>query len=372
VRGSLTRRGERSWRFKYDLPGNSKRETRYVTIKDTTKAKAQAEAAKIIASVAGGTHVDPSAETVAEFLERWLRDEAAINVSNASCTKYAQLLRTHVAARVGPLPLQKLTGAHLKQVYAAMAREGLSDRTRLHVHRVVHTMLKHAEQWGVVPRNVAKMIDAPKIEERDEVATLTTEHVQRVLDSLTDKSLRMIALLLLMTGLRRNEALALHWRDVDLDAAKLKVVHAFEHHTKEGLRLKAPKTRRSRRTVTLPSAFVTELRAHKRAQQELRLALGIGGRATLVFDEPDGTPLSPDTITRRWERATKRLGLKATLHSLRHTHASTLILSGLDVITVSRRLGHSSPVLTLNTYGHLIRPDDQAATIMDKALKRME
>ena len=87
MRGSLTRRGERSWRFKYDLPGNSKRETRYVTIKDTTKAKAQAEAAKIIASVAGGTHVDPSAETVAEFLERWLRDEAAINVSNASCTK---------------------------------------------------------------------------------------------------------------------------------------------------------------------------------------------------------------------------------------------------------------------------------------------
>jgi integrase len=298
-----------------------------------------------------------------------LRDEADINVRSASYVKYAQLLRGHVAARIGSIPIQKLTGAHLKQIYADMARNGLSDRTRLHVHRVVHTMLKHAVQWGVVPRNVAKMIDAPKVEQKDEVATLAPEQVQQVLESLTDKLLRMIALLLLATGLRRNEALALHWRDVDLDTGKLKVVHAFEHHTKEGLRLKAPKTSRSRRTVTLPSSLVTELRAHRKAQQELRLRCGIGGKATLVFDQPDGSPLSPDTITRRWERATKALGLKATLHSLRHTHASTLILSGLDVISVSRRLGHSSPVLTLNTYGHLIRPDDQADVIMDKALK---
>jgi hypothetical protein len=155
MKGHLTRRGQRSWRLKYDLPaGNGRRETRYVTLHGTRK-EAQAQAAKITASVATGLHVDPSTETVAAFVERWLRDWADANVSNKTFASYAGWLRNHVAARVGAIPIQKLQAAHLQSVYAAMAKEGLSDRSRLHTHRVVSTMLKHATQWGVVPRNVA-------------------------------------------------------------------------------------------------------------------------------------------------------------------------------------------------------------------------
>jgi integrase len=64
----------------------------------------------------------------------------------------------------------------------------------------------------------------------------------------------------------------------------------------------------------------------------------------------------------------KKVGLTATLHSLRHTHASTLIASGLDVLTISRRVGHGSPALTLTVHGHLFTPDDRAAAIMEAAL----
>src|SRR5262249_39713345 len=155
----------------------------------------------------------------------------------------------------------------------------------------------------------------------------------------------------------RGEVLALRWQDVDFDAGTLKVEQAFEQTKRGGLCLKAPKNRRSRRTVTLPPTILTELRAHRTVQQELRLACGIGGRATFVFDQPDGSPLSPGAITNQWRRAMKALGLKATLHSLRHTHASTLIASGLDVLTISRRLGHATPAITLNVYGHLFKPD---------------
>ena len=68
----------------------------------------------------------------------------------------------------------------------------------------------------------------------------------------------------------------------------------------------------------------------------------------------------------------KRAGLKATFHSLRHTHASALITRGLDLLTISRRLGHGSPVITLGVYGHLFKPDDRAAAIMEAALKGAE
>jgi len=65
-------------------------------------------------------------------------------------------------------------------------------------------------------------------------------------------------------------------------------------------------------------------------------------------------------------------GLKATFHSLRHTHASTLIASGLDVLTISRRLGHGSPAITLGVYGHLFKPDDRAASIMESVFAGMD
>jgi integrase len=366
---NLTRRGKTSWRVKFDEPSaTGKRETKYITFRAPTKAQAQIEAAKIIAAAAGGQAVDPSTETVAQFIERWLRDWAEINVSNATYTRYAGLLRGNVAPVIGTIPIQKLQAAHVQQVYSSMARAGLSDRSRLHAHRVIHRMLGHAAKWGVVTRNVATIVDAPKVKAR-EVEILTPTQVQTVLEALRGRPLYLIALTLLTSGLRRGEGLALRWKEVDLEAGTVQVVRAFEQTAKAGLVVKEPKSRHGRRTVTLPASTVAELRTHRKAQQELRLSLGIGGRAELVFDHPDGSPLSPDAITHQWTKAMKAAGMKGTtLHSLRHTHCSTLLAAGLDVLTIARRLGHADAVLVLRTYGHLIKPDDRAAAIMEVAL----
>src|SRR5262245_12423978 len=164
-RGNLTRRGERSWRLKFDDgrdPVTGKRISKFVTLHGTRK-QTQAQAATILAGNASGLNVDPSTETVAQFSERWLRDWAEINVSNTTFTRYAALLRNNVAPTIGAIPIQKLQAAHLQQVYAAMARAGLSDRTRLHAHRVVSLMLSHAAKWNVTPRTVAERVDAPRV-----------------------------------------------------------------------------------------------------------------------------------------------------------------------------------------------------------------
>jgi integrase len=375
MKGNLTRRGKSSWRLKFDTGRDSttgRRITKFVTLRGT-KAQAQAEAARIIATAASGEHVDPSRETVGAFVERWLRDWANNNVSNKTWTRYAQLLRKHLASRLGSVPIQKLRAADLQAAYAAMAEEGLADQTRLHLHRVVHRMLGHALQWGVVIRNVAMMVDAPRVRAH-EIEILTPAEVKAVLEKLRGRSLYPIASVALATGMRRGELLALRWQDVDLDGATLKVERALEQTKRAGLVFKPPKTRYGRRTITLPPSTVTELRAHRKAQAEQRLALGLGKAPedALVFATWDGSTRSPNALTKEWSKAMQAASLEATFHSLRHTHASTLIASGLDVLTISRRLGHGSPAITLGVYGHLFKPDDRAAAIMESVFTGMD
>jgi integrase len=171
--------------------------------------------------------------------------------------------------------------------------------------------------------------------------------------------------LALATGMRRGELLALQWSDVDLDAAKpfLRVERSLEE-TKAGLRLKSPKTKRGRRSVTLPADAVAMLRSHKVEQMQLRLALGMGNikQDTLVFSDVEGRPLNPHAISRAWRRVcdTEKLP-RVSFHALRHTHVSVLIKAGVDVLTISRRIGHSRASMTLDVYGHLIDGGDEAA-----------
>jgi integrase len=167
--------------------------------------------------------------------------------------------------------------------------------------------------------------------------------------------------------MRRGELLALRWRDLDLDGGKLRVEQSIEQ-TKAGLRFKAPKTRHGRRTISLPPSAVSLLREHWKAQQEARLRLGMGKAPedALVFPTWDSRPRSPNVLTKEWSIAVREIGLTVTFHSLRHTHASHLIASGMDALAVSRRLGHGSPTITLGVYGHLFpQADDRAAAIME-------
>jgi len=108
-------------------------------------------------------------------------------------------------------------------------------------------------------------------------------------------------------------------------------------------------------------------RSHWKAQQEQRLALGTGKAPPdgLVFPTWEGEPRQPDGLSKEFSETMNEIGLPhVTLHTLRHTHASQLITSGMDILTVSRRLGHSSPAITLTVYGHLLSPKDDAAAIM--------
>jgi len=369
MKGHIRQRG-RNWAIVLDHhdPMTGQRKRRWHSFKGT-KRQAQIRCAELVAELQSGTSVDPSKITVVEFLDRFDRDWAALHVSARSRDRYRFAL-DHVRRHLGNRMLQKVHVADIAALYAALTREGLAPRTTRMVHTALHRALGQAKNWGILRDNPADIAKPPKAPDR-ETPILQPDQAAALLDRLRGQPLYLIASVALGTGMRRNELLGLRWGDVDLDTGRLTIEQALEQTATHGIRIKAPKTKHGRRTISLPAHLAAELRQHWREQQEQRLGMGLGKapEASPIFATADGEHLSPNAITKAWPVAMAAIGMPAvTLHSLRHTHASMLINAGLDILTISRRLGHSSPTITLNVYGHLIHgTDDRAAQVMEAA-----
>jgi integrase len=380
--GHIRRRSEHSWELKFDVgadPITGKRRIRYSNFKGT-KREAEIELAKLVAANAAGEGVDPSRATIAEFVNRWEQDWAASNVGPKSLERYRQLLLLYVKPNIGSVRIQKLRPVHLNELYGKLLRGGgkdgrpLSPRTVGHVHRVLHRLLGHATTWGVTTQNVAAAVSPPRVPDESEVQILSEEQIATILHALEGRTLRPIVAFLLGTGARRGEALALRWKDLDLATGTVRIERSLEQ-TKSGLRFKSPKTKNGRRNVSISPWLFAELRAHRARQQERRLSLG-QGRApddSLVFARWDGSTRSPHWLTQKWALKMGALKIDCTLHGLRHTHVSQLIAAGMDVLTISRRIGHASPTITLGVYGHLFsNTDSRAAEIMEATFSRIK
>lgn len=374
--GHIRRRGERSWELKYDAasdPLTGRRVTRYRSFKGT-KRDAQVELTRLLAAADQGNDIDPAKTTLSEFLDRW-EAWAATQVSAKTLERYRELAAHHIRPHLGAARIQRLKTVSVVELYGKLQRPkpegaGLAPRTVGHVHRLLHRVFTHAVKWDVLPNNPITAAEPPRVE-RTEIEILAPDQIKAVLGALHGRLLYPVAVLGLATGMRRGELAALRWGDVDFDAGRIRVERSLEQ-TNAGLAFKAPKTNAGRRTISIPASIVSELRAHWRRQQEQRMALGLG-KATgddLVLARPDASPWPPDSLTTAWAKAVASLKLpKVTLHALRHTHASQLIAAGLDVVTVSRRIGHSNPTVTLNVYAHLFgNTDERAAAMVEAAL----
>jgi len=374
--GHVRRRGARSWELKFDVgvDANGNRKIRYASFKGT-KRDAQIELAKLIAAAAAGTLPDPSKTTVGEYLLKWIDGHRGL--SGKTAERYRQLIVSQIIPHLGAIVLQKLKPAQIADWHDKLAAGGgkegqpLSNRTVGHAHRVLHKALAHAAAIELVSRNVASVVKPPKVEET-EVESLKADEIDTVLAALKDHWLETISVLAISTGARRGEILALTWTHVDLDAGTIKIERSLEQ-TKAGLRFKAPKTAKGKRTVSLPPIAVDALRSHRRRQLELRLALGHGKPepGALVFCDHNGDPIPPNNLSRDWRRfvLTRKLP-PISFHGLRHSHVSALIAGGVDVLTVSRRIGHPSPVVTMKVYAHLFSETDKtAAKAIEAALR---
>lgn len=293
-------------------------------------------------------------EKVGPFLRRWLDDVARPTLRASTYKSYDDILRLHLIPGLGRIALAKLTPADVQEFQNAKLVAGLSPRRVQYLHAVLRRALVTAERWGMCSRNVAKLVDPPRVP-RHEIRPLTPVEARKLIEAAVDDRLHALYVTALGTGLRQGELLALGWDDVDLDARQLRVRHTLARIDGK-LTLLEPKTERSRRTVSVPEVVVTALRAHRTRQLMERLVAGSRwADSGHVFTTTIGTPIEPAAVTRAFHAVLERAGLpRSRFHDLRHAAATFLLAQGFTLEDVKRLLGHSSIVLTSNTYGHVL------------------
>jgi len=326
-------------------------------VKGTYK-DAQKELTRLLGDRDTGKLPTATRDTVKEFLAAML--DGMVRVSPKTLERYGQLAERQIYPHLGSDKIRYLTREQIESWHKTLLDAGLAPATVRQADVVLCKALKRIKNTAALER------EKPKAK-RKPVEILEPDEAKAALASIEGHYLWPIAFVALRTGMRRGELMGLYWRNVRLEAATVRVWGSLEQ-TGAGLRLKEPKTDSGKRTITIDPETVETLRRHKVETLEQRMACGLGGR---LDDVPVfsflGEWIPPDKVSRDWARNAK---VKATFHSLRHTHASVLLNNGVDILTVSKRLGHSKPSITLDVYGHIIKgSDEKAAAVIAEALK---
>jgi integrase len=292
--------------------------------------------------------------TTGQFLDRWLEDVAKATVRPRTYVSYEQTVRLHLKPTLGRIVLSRLRPQQVQALLNAKLASGLSPRSVGIVHAVLRTALNQGVQWDMVPRNVAALVQPPRVT-RAEISPLTPEQARDFLDAVRGDRLEALYSVGLALGLRQGEILGLRWADVDLEGGTIRVTQALQR-VNGRLDFVEPKSLSSRRTIPMPATVARALRAHRPWQLEERLAAGARWRESdLVFTTSLGTPLDSRNITRRFQVALERAGLpRLRFHDLRHTAASLMLAQGVPARVVMETLGHSQISLTMNTYSHVV------------------
>jgi integrase len=243
-----------------------------------------------------------------------------------------------------------------------MQERELSPRVVRYTHAVLSSALKQAVKWDMLHRSPACAVDLPRMV-RKEMKAMSPEEASRFLEAVKDTRQYALFNFALTTGMRPQEYLGLKWSDVDLEKGSATVQRAIVWNREKGggWVFAEPKTARSRRTIPLPASTVKALLEHKRQQGIERLRLGSEWHDHgLVFPTSIGTPYTLSSLINKWFKAAlvKAELTGFNLYSLRHTHATLLLANGENAKVASERLGHSTIVLTLDTYSHVL-PDMQ-------------
>ncbi len=250
----------------------------------------------------------------------------------------------------------------------------LSGKTVKEHHRFIRVVLAQAEREMLIPYNAADRAMAPKTASK-EVNYFQPDEITAILQKLEDEPLKWqtITHLLIVTGCRRGEIMGLKWSKVDWDNHRIKIDNNLLYSKECGIYEGGTKTENTR-YIKLPNETINLLRQFRTQQQELRLANGDRWQdLDFVFTQDDGKPMNPGSITSWLSDFSKRHGLPhINPHAFRHTVASVLIANGLDIVTVSKQLGHTKVSTTDDYYAHIIEDEKSKASecIADIMLRR--
>jgi integrase len=314
--------------------------------------------------------------TLVEWMTTWLeREERRVRSGTLRASTheaYAWNVQHYVTdTEIGATRIDRLTRDQFEAFYDGLTSRPLSPATVHRLHGVIRRSLNDAVERGVLAKNPAVGTHrTPKNtqtkyrpwDQGEVAAFLTNEDIKA---SPNHAALHLLT----MGGMRRGEALALRWSDLDPTTSRLSIQRAVSK-TKGGLIVGPPKSEAGRRTIVLDTETVRVLQRHRSHQQIERRWLTRHGSVDddgLMFANEHGKLLDPDGFSAKFTRLFRRAGLRRVrLHDLRHSHASHLIALGKSALFVQHRLGHSDISVTLGIYGHLFT-EMEADDVQDAA-----
>lgn len=309
-------------------------------------------------------------QTVRDYLTSWIRTEV-YRVKRGSARRYEREVRLHLIPGLGRIVLSKLTTQHVSTFYAHDLEQGDTSTRVAYTHRALHAALEDAFRIDVVQRDVADPVDPPRTPKR-QMAIYSEQQARMLLRAAAGDRLEALRILVLATGMRKGELLALTWSDVDLERARLTTKMTVQHYPGEKAIREEVKTSHSERVIALPTSVVSALRAHGERQAEEHARLGEAWNdLDLVFPNIIGRPIDARSFQRRWwMKLVQKAGLPyIRFHDLRHTAATLLLARGVPAKAVSVMLGHANASITLNLYGHVLpHMQQQLADVMDDIL----
>jgi len=367
--GSVVRRKDGRWEARIDRGFAGGKRQRQSVYGKTRREVANKLAAQLKAQQDGVMFV-PANQSVETYFADWL-DAVRPTIRERTHYRYEQYVRLHIVPTIGTVRLAKLAPQHLRRLYEAKLAEKLSPTTVLHLHRVIHAALNQAARWDLVTRNVADLVDPPRMVRRP-MTTLSAEQARTLFATASADRLHALYVLAVTTGMRQGELLALHWRDLDLKAGTAHVRGSLQQMRDGELKIVEPKTLRSRRQVTLTATALHALRRHRTRQAKERLRVGAAWLDDdLVFPNPVGGPMAANHLLRQnfYPLLAKAELPKIRFHDLRHTAATLLLEGNINTKVVSEMLGHTSVGITMDLYQHVTPTMQQvAADAMDGLL----
>lgn len=359
--GSVWQRKDGRWcaaAYLRSLDGGRRR----VVVYGKTRQEAKVKLRELLDKAERNVPATPAQLTVAAYLTDWL-DHARAHVRPSTYSGYESNVRLHLSPRIGKRKLARLTVRDVRVMVDQMRADGINGRSIQYAHATLRTALEHACREEIIPRNVARLVRIPAPTPLKPREPLTVAEARKLLAALRDDPRVALWTVLLMLGLRRSEACALAWDDINFGARTLRISKSL-HRADGHLQVMPTKTRRSNRTVPLPARCAYALAAHHRRLQEQR---GDGsGRpwhpTGYVFGTAWGTPLEPRNLTRMWTNLCREHDIRhVPLHGLRHTCVSLLLALGVHPRVVMEIVGHSAIEMTMNVYGHVNLDTQRAA-----------
>lgn len=319
----------------------------------------------------GGFATQQQSPRLADFLHTWLESSVKPRVRPLTYAGYKVNIEKHLIPTLGRVKLDQLTPQQVQGMINNRLAAGFSTKTVAYVHQVLRTALSLGVRWEMVSRNVAKLVDKPKVE-RKAINPLRPEEAREFLAAIRGHRLEALFTVALALGLRQGEALGLRWRDVDFAAGTLRVSNQLQRISGR-LSLVPPKTTKSRRTLVMPPLITDALRAHEKRQLAEKVWAGSKwSEADFVFANRSGGPTQARHVIEQFHEVLRSAGIRQIrFHDLRHSCATLLLVQGVSPRVVMEVLGHSEIALTMNAYSHVV-PELQrdAADRMQAILER--